>query len=148
REKIPGKIRDLDFNFRDVELKNISAYSTWIERGLIVLALFLLAGIASGIIGLFIRPSFPPIPKKMGAPVVSTAPTEDYEAILRRNVFNVEGTIPPPIDVGTLDCMSEARPSTQRVQLLGTIVMNDEVQSTALIQEENNSNKLAVKKND
>jgi type II secretion system protein C len=148
KERIPGKIRNLDFNFKEVELKNISEYSSWIERGLIVLALFLLAGITSGIIGLFIRPSFPPIPKKQSGAAAVSAPTEDYDAILRRNVFNVEGKIPDAWDQGMLDCMSQARPSQQHVTLLGTIVMNDERQSTALIQDESAAGKLAVKQND
>lgn len=148
RGRIPGKIRNLDFDFKAVELKNISEYSSWIERGLIVLALFLLAGITSGIIGLFIRPSFPPIPKKFSGVASAAAPTEDYDAILHRNVFNVEGKIPDAWDQGLLDCMSQARASTQRVQLLGTIVMNDERQSVALIQDEGSPAKLAVKKDD
>lgn len=147
RERIPGKIRDFDFDFKRVELKNVDQYSGWIRWSLIVLGLFLLAGITSGIVGLYLRPQYPTIPKKVAAQPTTTAPAEDYDAILRRNMFNVEGKIPDPFDQGLLDCMSQARPSGQRVQLLGTIVMSDDKLSVALIQDEN-STKFGVKKDD
>jgi general secretion pathway protein C len=63
-------------------------------------------------------------------------------------MFNVEGKIPDPFDQGMLDCFSQARPSTQRIQLLGTIVMNDENFSVALLQEDGNPTKIGVKKDD
>jgi len=75
-------------------------------------------------------------------------PTEDYESIVRRNMFNVEGKIPDPFDQGRLDCFSQAKPSNQRVQLLGTIVMTDERFSVALVQEDGNPLKLGVKKDE
>lgn len=148
RDKVSGRFKSLDFDFRNIELKNLSQYSGWIRWGLIVLVVFLLADAVSSVVGLFIRPVYPPIPKKPMAYSPVQTPSEDYESILRRNMFNVEGKIPDPFDQGLLDCLSQAKPSTQRILLQGTIVMNDERQSVALIQEEGSPIKIAVKKDE
>ena len=63
-------------------------------------------------------------------------------------MFNVEGTIPEPFDHGQMDCFAQARQTTQPMQLLGTIVMNDDKYSVALIQDEGGKDKIAVKKDD
>lgn len=136
------------FEFKKPELKKVSENSNKIRWGLIVLGLFLLADITGRIIGMFIRPTYAPLPKKQSTTAQRYAPSADYDSILRRNMFNVEGKIPQPFDQGQLDCLSQAKPSTQRLQLLGTIVMNDEAHSVALIQEEGNPLKLAVKKDE
>jgi general secretion pathway protein C len=146
RKKLPKDFQGLEL--KDIQLKNLSEYAPWIRRGLLVLGVFLASEVASRAIGLFIRPTFPPVPKKMMASAHRAAPTENYDAITDRNMFNVEHFIPPPIDQGQLDCFSEARPTTTHVQLLGTIVMNDDVHSVALLQDENNPVKIAVSKNE
>ena len=149
RDRIPKKVRDFDFDFRKVDLNNVSSYSGWIRGGLAVLGIFLLAALTAGIIGLWVRPVYTNAPKKQAAAPMAKAPTEDYDAILRRNMFNVEGKIPGPIGTEQLDCLSEAKPSTQRITLLGTIVMSDERHSVALIQDEGGSaGKLGVKKDE
>ena len=148
RKKIPAKLKEFDFDFRKIDLKNVSQYSTGIQWGLVVLALFLLASLTSSLIGLWLKPSYAPITSRPPLPsVANQPPVEDYDAILRRNMFNVEGKIPEPFDQGQLDCMSQAKLSSTRVSLMGTIVMNDERHSVALIQDEG-SNRLAVKKDD
>jgi len=147
-KKIPGKLKEIDFDFRKIDLKNVSQYSTGIQWGLILLALFLLASITSSLIGLWLKPAPSPVASRPVIPRMANRPSvEDYDAILRRNMFNVEGKIPEPFDQGQLDCMSQAKLSQVRVQLLGTIVMNDERHSVALIQDEN-SVRTAVKKDD
>lgn len=146
-KRIPKKLKNFELDLKKVELKNVSEYSGWIRLGLIVLAVFLLAEIAARTIGLFIRPVYPNLPRKavdMSGPSAQVA--EDYESILRRNIFNVEGKIPDPFDQGLLDCFSQAKPSNQRISLLGTIVMGDDTHSVALIQEEGGSQKIGVKK--
>ncbi len=150
KTRIPKKFKNLDFNLREVELKNVSQYSGWIRWGLLILALFLLAEMTSGVIGLFIRPTPQPIARRGGGgqTLAPSVPTEDYDAILRRNMFNVEGKIPDAFDQGQLDCFSQARASTQRLVLLGTIVMNDERHSVALLQDEGNPVKMGVKKDE
>ncbi len=147
-KKIPGKLKEVDFDFRKIDLKNVSQYSTGIQWGLIILALFLLASITSSLIGLWLKPAQAPVASRPIIPrMANRPPVEDYDAILRRNMFNVEGKIPDPFDQGQLDCMSQAKLSAVRVSLLGTIVMNDERHSVALIQDEN-SVRSAVKKDD
>ncbi len=152
KKKIPGrlsgKLKGFDLDFRKIDLKNVSQYSTGIQWGLIVLALFLLASITSSLIGLWLKPASAPVASRpLSRPMADRPPTEDFDAILRRNMFNVEGKIPEPFDQGQLDCMSQAKLSQVRVSLLGTIVMNDERHSVALIQDEN-SVRTAVKKDD
>jgi type II secretion system protein C len=142
--------RRFEFDLKKVDAKQIAQHSKWIRWGLVVLALFLAAEITDRIIGLFVRPTYAP-PASRGK-FTSTSPSRptgvEYEAILRRNMFNVEGKIPQPFDQGQLDCMSQAKPSTQRLQLMGTIVMNDERLSVALLQDESNPVKLAVRKDE
>ncbi len=143
RKRIPKR-----FNASGFELKTIGEHSGAIRWTLAVVALFLAAELSSRIIGLFIRPTYPTALRRAMPSAQPVYPADDYDAILRRNMFNVEGKIPPPFDQGLLDCMSQAKPSTQRLQLQGTIVMNDEKLSVALIQEEGNPLKIGVKKDE
>lgn len=138
-----------EFDFRNLQLKNVSEYAGWIRWTLAVLAIFLLSEAVCRTLGLFIRPSPLPAPnRRQEVAQQSQMDQKDYDAILRRNMFNVEGKIPDPLEQGQMDCMSQARPSTQRVSLLGTLVMGDERLSVALIQEEGNPNKIGVKKDE
>jgi len=148
RGRIPKNLRGLDL--KDVDLKNVSRYSGWIRWGLIVFALYLLAQVTSGLIGLGLKPAPLPVARSSAPQQTTGRPpvSEDYDAILRRNMFNVEGKIPDPFEQGQLDCFSQARPSTAKVTLLGTIVMNDDRHSVALVQEEGNAVKLGVKKDE
>lgn len=144
---LPKKLRDFELDLKKVELKNVSEYSGWIRIGLLVLAVFLLSEVTARVIGLFIRPIYPNLPRK-GVDMASSGnqTSEDYESILRRNIFNVEGKIPDPFDQGLLDCFSQAKPTGQRITLMGTIVMGDDRHSVALVQEEGGTQKLGVKK--
>ncbi len=144
---LPKKLQNIELDLRKVELKNVSQNVGWIRLGLIVLAVFLLSEVTARVIGLFIRPVYPNLPQKTaGMASPNNQATEDYDSILRRNIFNVEGKIPDPFDQGLLDCFSQARPSTQRMSLQGTIVMGDEKFSVALVTEEGSSQKIGVKK--
>jgi len=144
---LPKKLQNIELDLRKVDLKNVSQHEGWIRLGLIVLAVFLLSEVTARVIGLFIRPVYPNLPQKTASMSgTSNQPTEDYESILRRNIFNVEGTIPDPFDQGLLDCFSQAKPSAQRMSLLGTIVMGDEKSSVALVMEEGGTQKLGVRK--
>lgn len=139
----------LKFDPRKIEFRGVTEHPEWFRWGLLVLGVFLLAELTSRAIGLFIRPVFTSPPRASVAHSGNSyAANSDYDAITRRNMFNVEGKIPDPFDQGLLDCFSQARPSTQRMVLLGTIVMGDPKHSVALIQEESNGLKVAVKKDE
>lgn len=137
------------FEFKKIELEKVAENSHRIRWALIVLGVFLAADIAARILGMFFSPTYTSLQKKQtSAPSQKTTSAADYDAILRRNMFNVEQKIPAPFDQGQLDCLSQAKPSTQRIRLLGTIVMNDEIHSVALIQEEGSPTNIAVKKDE
>jgi general secretion pathway protein C len=122
----------------------------WTPFGLTVLGLFLLASIVAGIIGLFLRSTPLPLPNRPGSVTTAqdTGPATDFDSILKRNMFNVEGKIPDPFDQGMLDCMSQARKSSARIKLLGTIVMTDDQYSVALLEEEGGNEKYGVRKDE
>lgn len=146
RARLPRNLSRIDL--RKIEWKKITEHSNAIRWVLILVGVYLGAQLASQIIGLFIRPTYMPLPKRVATAPPSPRISEDYEAILKRNMFNVEGEIPNPFDQGLLDCLSQAKPSTQRLTLLGTIVMNEDRFSVALLQEEGNATKIAVRKDD
>lgn len=148
RKKFPENFRRFHLDIRKVDPSSFSRYLTWAKRALFVLGIFFLSGVAARIIGSFIKPAVLPPSNRVTGPVGRPAPTEDYDEILRRNMFNVQGNIPDAFEQGQLDCFSQARQSTQPMQLLGTIVMNDEKYSTALMQEDGNPKKEAVRKGD
>jgi general secretion pathway protein C len=149
RGRLPSKLKQFDFDLREVNLKNVSEYSGWIRWGLLVLGVFLLAQITAGIIGLSFKPTAArPAPRVVGRPQAKPQTIVDSRSVEQRNIFNVEGTIPEPIEAGQLDCMSQARPSTQPIDLLGTIVMSDDRFSVALINLSANQMRLGVKKDD
>jgi general secretion pathway protein C len=138
-QKIPKKI----------DLNSVQEYSLLFRLGLTVLAICLASAIASRIIGTYvIRPTYTPIPPKKPKIQRPTAPIEDFSAIENRNIFNVENKIPEPFDQGLMDCFSQAKLSSQRIKLLGTIVMTNDELSVALIEEEGKPSKVAVKKDE
>lgn len=146
RRRFQRNLRQIDLG--KIELKTITEHSSAIRWVLILVGVYLGAEVASQIIGLFIRPTYMPLPKRVVTAPPFTRISEDYEAVLKRNMFNVEGEIPNPFDQGLLDCLSQAKLSTQRLTLLGTIVMNEDRFSVALLQEEGNVTKIAVRKDD
>lgn len=149
RKKVLKDPRRFEFDLKKVDVNQVNEYSHYIRWGLVVLALFLLAEIAARVIGLSIRTAYAPMPKRnVPAPQQTLTSGSEYDSITRRNMFNVEGKIPQPFDQGLLDCLSQAKPSSQRMLLLGTIVMNDDSHSVALVQEEGSTTKLAVKKDE
>lgn len=138
-QKIPKKI----------DLNSVQEHSLLFRMGLTVLAICLASAIASRIIGTYvIRPTYTPIPPKKPRIQRPTAPIEDFSAIENRNIFNVENKIPEPFDQGLMDCFSQAKLSSQRIKLLGTIVMTNDDLSVALIEEEGKPSKVAVKKDE
>jgi len=149
RQRLARRPDRIEFGLQKVEFKNFAQHSAWIRWGLVVLAIFLLAEITARIVGLFVRPVYTAMPRK-SVPVAAPRAQggSEYDSILRRNMFNVEGKIPEPFDQGLLDCLSQAKPSSARITLLGTIVMSDDKLSVALVQEEGNTAKTAVKKDD
>lgn len=146
--KLPRKFRQMRFDPKKIKIAKVSEYQRTVQWGLLVIGVFFLAELTSRGLGLWIRPIYPSIPKRTSHVARAKTPTEDYDAILRRNMFNVEGKIPEPFDQGMLDCMSQAKKSGDRIVLHGTIVMNDESLSVALIQQEGNATKFAVKKDE
>jgi general secretion pathway protein C len=147
-DRIPSRWKDLDLDLRKYQVGDISNFTRYFHWGLVVLGVFFLAEFTARMLGLWLKPGYVPPPPP---PVVSTrryVPQGEYDAILNRNMFNVEGTIPEPFDQGQLDCFSQARPSTQRIMLLGTIVMSDDKYSVALVQEEGAASKEAVRQGD
>lgn len=144
RKRLPKDLSAL----RNFDTKKLAQYPALLRWGFVVFLLYLLSGIAAKTIGLFVRPSYTPVPPKRVAKEKTTRPRDDYDAILRRNMFNVQGKIPEAFDQGLLDCFSQARPTTQRLVLHGTIVTSHDAHSVALIQEEGKTDKIAVKKDD
>lgn len=145
KKRLPKDLRAL----RNIDPKRIAQYPAFMRWGLTIFLLYLLSGVIAETLGLFIRPGYSPVPPK---PVPSdkrvARPRADYDAILRRNMFNVQGKIPDAFDQGLLDCFSQARPTTQRLVLHGTIVTNSDAHSVALVQEEGKTDKTAVRKDD
>lgn len=148
RKKIPRDLKQLKFDPKNIRLESVSEHSAWFQWGLIVFAVLLASALSSRIIGLWIRPTYQPIPTKKVGFVKPPAPPEDYNVIEQRNIFDVENKIPDPYDQSQLDCLAQARPSSQRISLLGTIVMNDEKLSVALVQEDGRAEKVAVRKDE
>lgn len=148
RKRVPRHLKDLKFDPKNIRLESVSEHSIWFNWGLIVFAVLLASALSSRIISLWVRPTYQPIPTKRTSFVKPPAPPENYNGIEQRNIFDVENKIPDPYDQSQLDCLSQARPSSQRISLLGTIVMNDESLSVALIQEDGKADKTAVKKDE
>jgi hypothetical protein len=86
--------KGLDITLGEEKLKNVTQYASRIQWGLLVLGTFLLADLTGRGIALFIRPTFAPVPRKAPVAARRPAPSEDYEAIVRRNMFNVETAAP------------------------------------------------------
>lgn len=148
RRRIPRNLKQMKFDPKKIRLESVSEHSAWFHWGLIVFAVLLASALSSRIIGLWIRPTYQPIPTKKVTFSKPQTPPEDYSNIEQRNIFDVENKIPDPYDQSQLDCLSQARPSSARISLLGTIVMNDEKLSVALIQEDGRAEKIAVKKDE
>jgi general secretion pathway protein C len=146
-----GEGQGTSLSLRSWDAERGKDWLRWTPFALTVLGLFLLASMVAGILGLFLRPAPLPLPMRAGG--ISTGPESggpptDFDGILKRNMFNVEGKIPDPFDQGMLDCMSQARRSSARLRLLGTIVMTDDQYSVALIEEEGTNEKYGVRKDE
>lgn len=123
----------------------------WTPPVLTFLGLFLLASMVAGVIAVWLRPKPLPLPNRgsnVTAGTESAGPPTDFDAILKRNMFDVSGKIPEPFDQGMLDCMSQAKKSGARIKLLGTIVMTDDQYSVALLEEEGGNEKYGVRKDE
>ena len=113
---------------------------------LVVLGIYLSSQLMTHFLALLIRPTFhAQLKHKPKQPMISTALPQNYDLIMQRNIFNVEGKIPDPFDQGMMDCFSQAKQSQAPITLLGTIVMGEDHLSTALIEEASGTNKFAVK---
>lgn len=148
RKKFPRSIKQIKFDPRKVRLETVSENSAWFTWGLTLFAVLLASFLSAQIIGIWIRPKYQPLPPKRMAFTKPPGPSEDYSVIEQRNIFDVENKIPAPYDQSLLDCFSQARPSTQRISLLGTIVMGDDKLSVALIQEDGKGDKIGVRKDE
>jgi general secretion pathway protein C len=148
RKKLPKTIDTASLDLRNVNLDSVQTHSRRFQWALIVLAVFLASALASRVISLFIRPTYTPIPTKRSAMVKPPPPAEDYSLIEQRNIFDVENKIPENFDPGFLDCLSQAKLTTARLRLHGTIVMHDESLSVALVEEDGNPNKIGVRKDE
>jgi type II secretion system protein C len=143
-----SKLKNVKFDPEKIRLESISEHQRKFSLGLLVLSVFLASALASRIASLLIKPTYTPIPPKPILAQREPAPTEDLSFIEQRNIFDNENIIPEPFDQGMLDCWSQARPTTQRFNLLGTIVMNDESLSVALVENQGTNQKQAVKKDE
>lgn len=127
----------------------IAEYSGAIRWAIAILTLYLAAEVTAKFLGLWIPTEVAKIPKRAPIPTtISSRPKTDFQSVLRRNMFNVEGFVPDPFDQGQLDCLSQATLSKRRITLLATIVMDDEMLSTALVEEPGKGFSIAVKKDD
>ncbi|NBX77601.1 MAG: hypothetical protein EBQ92_13700 [Proteobacteria bacterium] len=143
-----SKLKNVKFDPEKIRLESISEHQKKFSLGLLVLSVFLASALASRIASLLIKPTYTPIPPKPILAQREPVPTEDLSVIEQRNIFDNENMIPEPFDQGMLDCWSQARPTTQRFSLLGTIVMNDESLSVALVENQGTNQKQAVKKDE
>jgi type II secretory pathway component PulC len=143
-----SKLKNVKFDPEKIRLESISEHQRKFSLGLLVLSVFLASALASRIASLLIKPTYTPIPPKPVLAQREPAPTEDLSVIEQRNIFDNDNIIPDPFDQGMLDCWSQARPTTQRFNLLGTIVMNDESLSVALVENQGTNQKQAVKKDE
>jgi type II secretion system protein C len=143
-----SKLKNVKFDPEKIRLESISEHQKKFSLGLLVLSVFLASALASRIASLLIKPTYTPIPPKPVLAQREPAPAEDLSVIEQRNIFDNENMIPEPFDQGMLDCWSQARPTTQRFNLLGTIVMNDESLSVALVENQGTNQKQAIKKDE
>lgn len=143
-----SKVKSMKFDPEKIRLESVSEHQGKFRWGLLLLSVFLASAIASRITALLIKPTYTPIPPKPILAQKTPTPYEDLSIIEQRNIFDNENLIPEPFDRGMLDCFSQARPSTQGIKLLGTIVMNDETLSVALVEGSSPNQKQAVKKNE
>ncbi|MFM8269889.1 MAG: type II secretion system protein GspC [Pseudomonadota bacterium] len=143
-----SKLKNVKFDPEKIRLESISEHQNKFSLGLLILSVFLASAIASRIASLLIKPTYTPLPPKPLVAQRAPTPTEDLSAIEQRNIFDHENLVPEPFDQGMLDCWSQARPTTQRFNLLGTIVMNDETLSVALVENSSTAQKQAVKKDE
>src|SRR5687768_12193705 len=63
-KRFPRNFKGLELTLGEENLKSVAQYASRIQWGLLVLGTFLLADLTGRAIGLFIRPTFPPVPKK------------------------------------------------------------------------------------
>lgn len=131
-----------------LDLEKVTEQQSKIKFGLLLLGVFLSSGIASRVASLLIRPTYNPIPPKPVMVSPRSKPSQDLSVIEQRNIFDNENFIPEPFESAMLDCWSQARPSSSRINLLGTIVMSDESLSVALIENPGANEKVAVKKDE
>lgn len=143
-----SKVKNIKFDPEKIRLETISEHQQKFSLGLVLLGVLLASALAGRITSLLIKPTYTPIPAKPMLVQREPTPAEDLSIIEQRNIFDNENVIPEPFDQGMLDCWSQARPSTQRLNLLGTIVMNDENLSVALIEAQGTALKQAVKKDE
>jgi type II secretion system protein C len=148
KNKIPRNLDALKFDPKKIQLESVSEHQNKFRWGLILLSVLLASALASRITGLLLKPTYTPIPPKPVNFAKPVAQLEDLSVIEQRNIFDNENKIPDPFDQGMLDCWSQARPSSARLNLLGTIVMNDESLSVALVEDQGGGRKLAVKKDE
>lgn len=146
KNRIPKGLAE--FDFRQMDGQWFARNETRLRWVLIVLAIYLLAQLTSSTIVSLIKPSYLPIPKRGSSVANRKVPTENYDSIENRNIFNMEGTIPSPFEPSLLDCFEQARPSREPIELLGTIVMSDEDYSVALVTQRGGKEPLGVKKSD
>lgn len=143
-----SKVKSMKFDPEKIRLESVSEHQGKFNWALLILGVLMASAVASRIAALLITPTYTSIPQK--PLLVQKPPTasEDLSVIEQRNIFDNENLVPEPFDQGMLDCWSQARPSTQRMNLLGTIVMNDETLSVALVENQATSQKQAVKKDE
>lgn len=130
------------------DLEKVTEQQSRIKLGLLLLGVFLASGIASRLASVLVKPTYTPLPPRPVAIRPKPRVEQDLSLIEQRNIFDNENFIPEPFESAMLDCWSQARPSTTRINLLGTIVMSDESLSVALIENPSSNQKLAVKKDE
>ncbi|NBX81997.1 PDZ domain-containing protein [bacterium] len=143
-----SKVKSMKFDPEKIRLESVSEHQGKFNWALLILGVLMASAVASRIAALLITPSYTSIPQKPLLVQKPPSASEDLSVIEQRNIFDNENVVPEPFDQGMLDCWSQARPSTQRMNLLGTIVMNDESLSVALVENQATSQKQAVKKDE
>lgn len=138
KEKLPKNFEDLKKLQTDEAMERMrrlvsgKAYGTYLRAGAALFAAYFLADTVS-----LFTDSFVPEPPAVPAPRVTKrdekrASIEDYNSILSRNIFNSKGIIPE--EEGNL-ANGPARRTNLPLNLVGTVVLADELKSIAAIED-------------
>ncbi|OFZ17932.1 MAG: hypothetical protein A2X94_12905 [Bdellovibrionales bacterium GWB1_55_8] len=130
--------RTADWLNRNFQKQGASFYGKLVT---IILCTYFLADVIALVAGGYIpEPPAPRIARRSG-PTAKKPPLEEYQAIISRNLFNSQGLIPGEEDATTVaqDFGGPATKSTLPFNLVGTLILKNELRSIATIEDKSAS---------